>query len=150
MNRPTDSSRSSTAHHERHFRAGLTADQPLKTAHMGGVCQHFGNTAPSFPTSIEASKQEARRGASESSTVRRSRGAGGALVTPGIYLRPVDLFVRFRIPGKFSFEADFLQRRIDELRPVALACDGVFIDIGMPDAYREAQQLLPSLLAIES
>lgn len=79
-----------------------------------------------------------------------ARGAGGGLVNSGIYLLPRDLFERFRMPGKFSFEADFLQKRIDELRPVAFACDGVFIDIGMPDAYREAQQLLPSLLAIES
>jgi D-glycero-alpha-D-manno-heptose 1-phosphate guanylyltransferase len=79
-----------------------------------------------------------------------ARGDGGGLVSAGIYLLPRDLFERFRVPRKFSFEADFLQTRIDELRPIAFTCGGVFIDIGMPDSYREAQQLLPSLLAIES
>ncbi len=79
-----------------------------------------------------------------------ARGDSGGQINSGIYLLPRDLFERFPMPRKFSFEEDFLQTRIEDLLPVAFPCGGVFIDIGVPESYREAQQLLPSLASIES
>jgi len=68
---------------------------------------------------------------------------GPGLINAGVYLVPRDLFRRFPMPARFSFEADFLEARIAELRPVAAVFRGSFIDIGIPSAFDAAQTLLP-------
>jgi D-glycero-alpha-D-manno-heptose 1-phosphate guanylyltransferase len=75
-----------------------------------------------------------------------TRGRGGGFINSGVYVVPRTLFDRFPMPERFSFEHDFLEARIEALRPVAFPCRGAFIDIGVPASYREAQQLLPALV----
>jgi len=70
---------------------------------------------------------------------------GTGLINAGVYLIPRGLSEQFPPKARFSFEKEFLEARVNEIRPLAFVCDGVFIDIGVPEAYREAQRLLPGL-----
>ena len=73
-----------------------------------------------------------------------SRGMpGGGLINAGSYVVSRQLFEHYPMPLKFSWEQDFLQARVAELRPVAFECDGAFIDIGIPEAFEQAGELLP-------
>lgn len=69
----------------------------------------------------------------------KEKGAdGGGLINGGVYLVRRDLFSGLELPVRFSFEADFLPGRLEELRPVAFETAGYFIDIGIPEDYRRA------------
>jgi len=68
---------------------------------------------------------------------------GPGLINGGTYLLCRNIFDRYRLPRKFSFEREFLQERIAEIRPVAYECDVPFIDIGVPEAFEQAQALVP-------
>ena len=67
---------------------------------------------------------------------------GPALINAGVYLLPRQLFAGAGEPAAFGFERDFLEPRVADLRPLAFETDGFFIDIGLPDEYARAQQLL--------
>ena len=69
--------------------------------------------------------------------------AGPGLINAGCYLVSRDIFERYPMPDKFSWETDFLEARTAELEPRAFQCDVPFIDIGVPDALAEAQTLVP-------
>lgn len=98
--------------------------------------------------------------------------AGPGLVNSGHYLLPRDLFERFAaagagagggsgsgsaraarpllpplppLPAAFSFETDFVQPHAAALDIEVLTCDGLFIDIGVPEDWRRAQTLLAHL-----
>ena len=74
-------------------------------------------------------------------TARGSRAPG--LINAGCYLMARDIFQRYPMPAKFSWETDFLEPRAAEIRPVAVECDAPFIDIGIPEAFEQAQTLIP-------
>ncbi len=74
-------------------------------------------------------------------------GSGAGVVNAGVYLLRRDLFEGHAVPARFSFETDFLMPRVGELRPQAFLCDGIFIDIGVPKGYREAERVLPRIRA---
>lgn len=81
------------------------------------------------------------RGRIEGFTARGTRGPG--LINAGCYLVSRDIFERYPMPSKFSWEADFLEARAREILPMAFECDVPFIDIGIPEALQEAQTLIP-------
>jgi D-glycero-alpha-D-manno-heptose 1-phosphate guanylyltransferase len=73
-----------------------------------------------------------------------ARGTSGpGLINAGSYLVSRDIFERYPMPAKFSWEADFLQTRAREILPMGFECDVPFIDIGIPEALLEAQTLIP-------
>lgn len=84
------------------------------------------------------------QGRIEGFTARGTNGPG--LINAGCYLVARDIFERYPMGSKFSWEADFLEARIAELRPIAFECDAPFIDIGIPEAFEEAQTLIPEWL----
>jgi D-glycero-alpha-D-manno-heptose 1-phosphate guanylyltransferase len=69
---------------------------------------------------------------------------GSALVNAGCYLLTRDIFHRYPMPVKFSWERDFLQARVADIQPIAYECDVPFIDIGIPESLADAQTLIPS------
>lgn len=69
---------------------------------------------------------------------------GPGLINAGCYLVSRDIFHRYPMPGKFSWEHDFLEARTPEIRPAAFPCDAPFIDIGVPEALEQAQTLIPA------
>lgn len=68
--------------------------------------------------------------------------SGSAYINSGVYLLDRDLFAAFPMPPIFSFERDFLQARVDEVQPFAFTDTGAFLDIGVPEDYRKAEELL--------
>ena len=73
-----------------------------------------------------------------------SGSAGPGRINAGVYLMARDLLEGMVLPEAFSFERDVLGPKLDELRPVAFAARGMFIDIGIPADYARAQQLFAS------
>ena len=71
--------------------------------------------------------------------------SGPGLINAGVYVVQPGVFETFGLSGKFSFEADFLQRHCDVISPRAFLTDAYFIDIGVPEDYDRAQR---ELLAI--
>jgi D-glycero-alpha-D-manno-heptose 1-phosphate guanylyltransferase len=73
-----------------------------------------------------------------------ARGAGGAgLINAGSYVMSRNIFEGYALPRKFSWEHDFLESRVSTLRALAYECDVPFIDIGIPQAFEQAQTLIP-------
>jgi D-glycero-alpha-D-manno-heptose 1-phosphate guanylyltransferase len=65
------------------------------------------------------------------------------LINGGIYVIERRVFDGVTLPVKFSFERDFLQQRVAELRPLAVTSDDAyFIDIGIPEDLRRARNEL--------
>jgi D-glycero-alpha-D-manno-heptose 1-phosphate guanylyltransferase len=66
------------------------------------------------------------------------------LINAGVYLFGENI-LKSGLPPVFSFERDFLEPKIGELKPLAFVADGYFIDIGVPEDYARAQTELASL-----
>jgi D-glycero-alpha-D-manno-heptose 1-phosphate guanylyltransferase len=60
------------------------------------------------------------------------------LINAGVYLFGENVLAHGQ-PPVFSFERDFLEPKIAELRPLAFMAAGYFIDIGVPQDYARAQ-----------
>jgi D-glycero-alpha-D-manno-heptose 1-phosphate guanylyltransferase len=75
------------------------------------------------------------------------QGAAAGYINAGVYCLHRDIFVKYPVPGKFSFERDFLPARLAALKPVAFKGVRGFIDIGVPEDYERAQTLIPELAA---
>lgn len=73
---------------------------------------------------------------------------GRGIINGGVYIARRDLFDFADFPEKFSFERDFLERYTGEKRMGGYLCEGAFIDIGIPEDYRRAQEMLPGLVAL--
>jgi D-glycero-alpha-D-manno-heptose 1-phosphate guanylyltransferase len=68
-------------------------------------------------------------------------------INAGVYCLRRDIFMKYPVPGAFSFERDFLAVQLGVVRPLALKAVGAFIDIGVPEDYALAQTLIPTLAA---
>ncbi|NUM36576.1 MAG: glucose-6-phosphate isomerase [Candidatus Brocadiae bacterium] len=64
------------------------------------------------------------------------------LINAGIYILSKEIFSDFREKEKFSFEQDFLPVQMPKIIVSGFACEGYFIDIGIPEDYSKAQQEL--------
>lgn len=74
-------------------------------------------------------------------------GAGTGVINAGVYLVDRDAILtqmRIGLPEKFSFETDFLEARVGQLRPMAFLSTARFIDIGVPEDYHRAQTFFAS------
>jgi D-glycero-alpha-D-manno-heptose 1-phosphate guanylyltransferase len=62
------------------------------------------------------------------------------LINGGVYILNRDLFLSKTKPDTaFSIEKDFFENRINELHIFGFEYDGYFIDIGIPEDYKKAQ-----------
>ena len=64
------------------------------------------------------------------------------LINGGVYALNVRRFREEALPGKFSFEKDYLEKFYDKRRMFAVVQDEYFIDIGIPEDYERAQKEL--------
>jgi len=71
--------------------------------------------------------------------------AGPGLINAGIYLMRTNLLEARDLPQVFSFERDILEVRLGDLRPLAYATRGRFIDIGVPEDYARAQGMFAAV-----
>lgn len=65
---------------------------------------------------------------------------GEGLINGGVYLLNVAAAGLSAFPEKFSFEKDYLEKTSGTLR--GLVSEGLFIDIGVPEDYKLARQIL--------
>ncbi|MES2646370.1 MAG: sugar phosphate nucleotidyltransferase [Bacteroidota bacterium] len=68
----------------------------------------------------------------------KESGAPG-LINAGVYLLNLSAWMQNNWPPAFSFEKDFLQEKLDEVKIAGLVQDQYFIDIGIPEDYKKAQ-----------
>ena len=61
------------------------------------------------------------------------------LINAGIYILNKSIFNLYQLPEKFSLEKDFLEMHLSELNLFGCICEGYFIDIGIPEDYKKAQ-----------
>lgn len=61
------------------------------------------------------------------------------MINGGIYILRKGLFEQLGLKGKFSFEQDFLEQYVKEIKLFAMPFDNYFIDIGIPTDYKQAQ-----------
>lgn len=71
-------------------------------------------------------------------------GCGPGCINAGIYRLALESFRRFDLPEAFSLETDFFQRHVGALDLRGYVCHGDFIDIGVPEEFDRAQQLIPA------
>jgi D-glycero-alpha-D-manno-heptose 1-phosphate guanylyltransferase len=69
------------------------------------------------------------------------------LINAGCYVLPKTTFTNYCLPMTFSFETDFLPKALQNGTVLAYPYDGLFIDIGIPEDYHNAQLLLAGLHA---
>ncbi len=69
---------------------------------------------------------------------KQQRDAG--LINGGIYVIDREAFIERKLPNKFSFEKDYLERYTNDKKFYGYKSDGYFIDIGIPADYERAQE----------
>ncbi len=60
------------------------------------------------------------------------------LINGGIYLINRKSFYQLNLPQKFSFEKDFLEKYLHILTMIGVQDNGYFIDIGIPEDFKKA------------
>jgi D-glycero-alpha-D-manno-heptose 1-phosphate guanylyltransferase len=65
-----------------------------------------------------------------------------ALINAGCYLFPSDYLNIWNFGDKFSLEKDHIQKKFKNEKIMCLKSKGLFIDIGIPEDYQNAQILL--------
>lgn len=66
------------------------------------------------------------------------------LINGGVYLMKTALFNSYKLPRKFSFETDFMEKHLESLKICAMQVSEYFIDIGIPSDYEKAKKELPT------
>jgi len=60
-------------------------------------------------------------------------------INAGAYIAKRDIFNGLNLPERFSFEQDFLEKKVSEGYFYGYKTNGYFIDIGIPEDYNKAQ-----------
>jgi D-glycero-alpha-D-manno-heptose 1-phosphate guanylyltransferase len=77
----------------------------------------------------------------------REKRAGEGFINAGTYAVDASCLVGRDLPEKFSFEQDFLSKRVGSLDIRVYAQVTEFIDIGVPADYLRAQTVIPHMLS---
>lgn len=67
-------------------------------------------------------------------------------INGGVYAIDKEKFLAKQLPGKFSFEKDYLEAYVAEAAFYGYMSDGYFLDIGIPDDYYKAAEDFKTLL----
>jgi D-glycero-alpha-D-manno-heptose 1-phosphate guanylyltransferase len=65
-------------------------------------------------------------------------------INAGIYLMNRSLLSAYSLPERFSLETDWLVPHCSSIEPRVMEATGYFVDIGVPESYREACRELPA------
>jgi len=68
------------------------------------------------------------------------------LINGGVYALDRERFLQEELPMVFSFEKDYLEKKLADRRIYGLMQDNYFIDIGIPEDYRLVQTAINQLL----
>jgi D-glycero-alpha-D-manno-heptose 1-phosphate guanylyltransferase len=75
----------------------------------------------------------------------REKREGAGFINAGVYAIDAARLLQRNLPGKFSFERDFLSASLNEIDVRVHTEVGEFIDIGVPKDYARAQTFIPAL-----
>lgn len=64
------------------------------------------------------------------------------LINGGVYLMKTSIFEPYKLPERFSFEKDLMERYFSQSKIYGKDLDAYFIDIGIPEDYQKAQEEL--------
>lgn len=78
--------------------------------------------------------------------VEKQIATSAGYINGGIYLLNKHLFDNLSLAEPFSFEKDVMEKEYQSQSFYTCPSEGYFIDIGIPEDYRRAQQELPALL----
>jgi len=67
------------------------------------------------------------------------------LINGGVYALHREKFLDEKLPEKFSFESDYLEKYFSKRRMFGIVQDAYFIDIGIPEDYERAQTELSEM-----
>jgi D-glycero-alpha-D-manno-heptose 1-phosphate guanylyltransferase len=67
------------------------------------------------------------------------------LINGGVYILNKGAFLNKGLPGRFSFEKDYLETYVEEGKLYGYRSDSYFIDIGIPQDYEQAQEDLKTI-----
>lgn len=74
------------------------------------------------------------------SFAEKGAAVGRGLINGGTYFVKKSIFAKYPQPKKFSFEKDFMEQWYAREPIYGMVSDAYFIDIGVPEDYRRAQQ----------
>lgn len=77
---------------------------------------------------------------------REKQAYRSGLINGGVYALDRENFLRAELPAVFSFEKDYLEKRLETQRIFGMKQDGFFIDIGIPEDYVRVQTAINELL----
>jgi D-glycero-alpha-D-manno-heptose 1-phosphate guanylyltransferase len=77
---------------------------------------------------------------------REKQAYRSGLINGGVYALNRESFLNEELPAAFSFEKEYLEKRLKDRRIYGLEADGYFIDIGIPEDYRRVQTTINQLL----
>jgi D-glycero-alpha-D-manno-heptose 1-phosphate guanylyltransferase len=124
----------------------LNGDTWLELDHAGMLRAHLERRAR-LSIAVRMVPDVARYGALELAGERivrfheKGRSGPGA-INGGAYLLDRALLEPYDLPEAFSLETDFFVPHVASLAPLAFVTGGRFIDIGVPEDYRRAQEML--------
>ncbi|HEV2481827.1 MAG TPA: nucleotidyltransferase family protein [Puia sp.] len=77
---------------------------------------------------------------------REKQAYRSGLINGGVYALDRESFLQEDLPAVFSFEKDYLEKKLEARRIFGLEQDGFFIDIGIPEDYARVQTAINQLL----
>lgn len=128
----------------------LNGDTFLQIDHLNFLNSHNISKAL-FSMALKPMKKPARYGTVETKgdTIKKfnekNPELSEGLINTGVYLMNKELFKYFPEQEKFSFETDFMERKTGEIEMKSYVTDDYFIDIGIPEDYKKANDEFPIL-----
>jgi D-glycero-alpha-D-manno-heptose 1-phosphate guanylyltransferase len=77
---------------------------------------------------------------------REKQAYRSGLINGGVYALNRERFLSEELPEVFSFEKDYLEKKLETRQIFGLEQDGFFIDIGIPEDYTRVQTAINQLL----
>jgi D-glycero-alpha-D-manno-heptose 1-phosphate guanylyltransferase len=128
----------------------LNGDTFLQIDHPNFLNFHIKSEAL-FTMALKPMKNPARYGTveTEGETIKKfhekNPDLAEGLINTGVYLMKKEILKHFPEQEKFSFETDFMELKTGEIEMKSYITDDYFIDIGIPEDYKKANDEFPDL-----
>ncbi len=128
----------------------LNGDTFLQIDHLNFLNFHIKSDAL-FTMALKPMKNPARYGTveTEGETIKKfnekNPDLAEGLINTGVYLMKKEILKHFPEQEKFSFETDFMEPKTGEIEMKSYITDDYFIDIGIPEDYKKANDEFPNL-----
>ncbi|MFM9944517.1 MAG: nucleotidyltransferase family protein [Bacteroidia bacterium] len=128
----------------------LNGDTFLQIDHLNFLNYHIKSKAL-FSMALKPLKNPTRYGTVETSGEsikkfnEKNPDLSQGLINTGVYLMNKMIISHFPLQEKFSFETNFMELKTGEIEMKGFITDDYFIDIGIPEDYKKANDEFPNL-----